>query len=107
MVLLPRIIIAIVLKGISNADLSTMDPLLATVSSVGYGDSVDLIGPQEVQSPPRIFISLCGATGSLVPVTSTTSIDGLFRDGLPIQGGLSNFSTFSNIFNWTKQCHLL
>lgn len=104
--LLPGIIIAIVLKGISNADLSTMDPFLATISSDGDGDSVDLIGPQEVQLPPWIFISLCGATGSLEPVTSTISIDGSFRDGLPVQGGLRNFSTFSNIFTWTKQYNL-
>ena len=80
---------------------------MATIFSVGDGDSVDLIGPQEVQSPPRIFISLCVGTGSLKPVTSTASVDGPFRDGLPVQGGLSNFSTFSNINNWTKQYILL
>ena len=61
-VLLPWISIAIVTEGISNADLSTIDPLVATIPSVGDGDSVDFIRLQKVQSPPWIAIILCVGT---------------------------------------------
>ena len=50
--LLPGIIVAIVIERISNADLGTIDSFVATISSVGDGDSVDFIRLQEVQSPP-------------------------------------------------------
>ena len=62
LVLLPGISIAIVTEGISNADLSSIDPLVAAISSVGDGDSVDFIRLQKVQSPPRIAIILCVGT---------------------------------------------
>lgn len=42
-VLLPGISIAIVTEGISNADLSTIDPVVATIFPVGDGDGVDFI----------------------------------------------------------------
>ena len=51
-VLLPGISIAIVCERISNADLSTIDPIVATVSSVGDGDGVDFMRLLKVQSPP-------------------------------------------------------
>ena len=49
---LPGVTVAIVIEGISNADLSTINSPGTTISSVGDGDSVDLICLQEVQSPP-------------------------------------------------------
>lgn len=42
-VLLPGISVAIVIEGISNADLSTIDPVVTTIFSVGDGDGVDFI----------------------------------------------------------------
>ena len=84
-VLLPGISIAIVSEGISDADLSSIEPLEATISSVGDGDSFDFICFQEVQSPPWVLIVLCVGAGSLSPVASTISINCPFRDSIPIQ----------------------
>ena len=83
--LLPGISVAIVTEGISDADLSSIDPIGATILSVGDGDSVNFIRLQKVQSPPWIAIIPCAGTGSLSPVASTISINGPFRDSFPIQ----------------------
>ena len=96
-VLLPGVSIAIIIEVISNAYLSTIDPFLTTIFSVGDGHSVDFIGLQEVQSPPWIFISLCVAAGSLFPFAITISINGSFRDIIVKHRRLSHLSTFSNI----------
>ena len=100
--LLPGICVAVVTERIPNADLSSIDSIMATILSIGDGDSVDFIQLLEIQSPPWFEILLCVGTGSLSPVASTIPINGPFRHSFPKQCRLSHFSTSGNIRTWTK-----
>lgn len=91
--ILPWISIPIVLKRISNVDLSTVDPAVVRICTDGDCNCVDLMYLQKVQSPPWTIRCQCGATGSIFPVTVMVSIDGTVSPGCLILTGLSGYAS--------------
>ena len=74
---IPLVAVPIVAQGISNADLSSIDSIRATVLSVGDFYIVDFVDCSEVHSPPGFVITLCVRNGPLVPVAGTIPINSI------------------------------
>ena len=62
---IPRISISIVVQGVSNADLSSIEPFTAAVSSVGDLDRMHFVSFPQVHSPPGAGVLFCVGTGVL------------------------------------------
>ena len=75
----PGIWIALIIQGVSNTDLSSVEPLRATVFSVGDADIVDFVRVAEVQSPPRFSLRFCVGAGLMTPNAIKITIDGPCR----------------------------
>lgn len=98
--LLPWINIAIVTKRISNVDLSTINIFVGRIFTDGDCHCADFMCLQKVQSPPRIQLTLCGATGPIVDVGVIVSINGFVATGTFILTGLSGYSPLCNVCFW-------
>ena len=76
---IPVVAVSIVAQWISNADLSSIESLRATVLPVGDCDVADVVDRSEVHSPPGSIILFCVRCGQLVPVACTAPINSILR----------------------------
>ena len=90
---IPVVAVSIVAQWISNADLSSIESVSATVLPVGYFDVVDSVGRLEVHSPPGSIILFCVRCGQLVPVACTAPINSLLRPTIIMCGWLCGNSS--------------
>ena len=74
---IPLVAVPIVSQRISDADLSSIDSVSATVLSVGDFYIVDFVDCSEVHSPPGFVIVQCVRNGPLVPVACTIPINSM------------------------------
>lgn len=95
MCILPWVNIAILIKRISNANLCPIDPLNIFRNSNYY--FVDLILPQEVDSPPWTQEIISLAAGPMAIDWITIPINGFVRTARPKLTGLCRNSSLGNV----------
>ena len=85
---------AVVLQGVSNADLSSVDLVETAVPSVGDGDKGDLVCVQKVHSPPGVGLCLRVAAGASMVQWVTLPVGGIAGSTVAvILGGMDLYST--------------
>lgn len=84
--LLPGINVAVMIEIISNANFCTIDRLNIVTNTDYY--FLDVVWPQEVQSPPWAQSIQCSAAGFMVQVWVRIPIYGFVRTAIPKLTGL-------------------
>lgn len=81
---LPGVVVAIVVKGISNANLSSVEPFGVRVNVDNFNRK-HFMGFAQIKTPPGADVVVCVSAGALFPLAVTISIDGIVCKSKSIQ----------------------
>lgn len=94
----PGIIDSIAVKGMSNADLSSIKSFRDTVNCICDGDGEHSVGLQEVYPPPGIDCSFSVSARPVFVHTIPVAINGVVGKPTAMHRGLCSFSCYGYIF---------
>ena len=98
---LPGIVDAVVVKRISNPDLSSIKSLGGFLA-VGDADRKHFVCFAQVQPPPGVEVVACVSTRTLTPGAGPIPIDGIICNACRMKCGLRGFSLECQVVSCTK-----
>lgn len=88
---LPGVVVAVVLQGVSDPDLGSVESLRVGVD-VGDVDGDDLVRVAQVQPPPGADVVAGVGAGAVLPLAVAVPVDGVGRSSELVKARLGGFS---------------
>ena len=93
---LPGVIVAVVLQGVPDPDLGSIESLRVRVD-VGDVDREDFVSLVQIQPPPGTDVVAGVRAGAMLPPAVAVPVDGVGRSTEQVKGRLAGFSSEGHV----------